>query len=118
MKVNKISNEEILRKAIEKAINDGYNLNIWELYRTELNTKDMIYSVLFSHDFAKAFWGMENSCCIRHGDTLETDDNGEAYCRVCCDDENEPSHTITGWQFHLQQMVLEEDPIKYLEKFI
>ena len=31
-------------------------------------------------------------------------------------DEGDPNEK--GWQYHLQQMVLEEDKFKYLEKFL
>lgn len=47
---------------------------------------------LFSHDFAKAFWGEEI--------------------------ENYGESDGVAWKINLQVMVLEENPIKYLEKFI
>jgi hypothetical protein len=61
-----------------------------------------------SHDFAKAFFGEEpiicSSCGIHHDHFSDCDAGfGEE---------------LKQWQYHLQQMVLEEDPIKYLEKFI
>lgn len=49
-------------------------------------------SVVFDKDFAKAFWG-EKHLGYR--------------------DFEGPT-----WKYHLQQMVLEEDPIRYLEQFI
>jgi hypothetical protein len=50
------------------------------------------FQIIFSHSFAKAFWGKEPD-----------EISGMA---------------IQTWQYHLMQMVLEENPIKYLEKFI
>jgi hypothetical protein len=44
--------------------------------------------IIFSHSFAKAFWGEEK------------------YTGIYC------------WQHHLQMMVLEEEPLKYLEKWL
>jgi len=57
-----------------------------------------ISNLIFSHEFAKAFWGER-----------------ESYI-----DHNTSDIIITkeGWQFHLQQMVLTENPLKYLEKFL
>ena len=65
--------------------------------------------MIFSHSFAKAFWG-------------------EAYHQVEPKDlYSTPWDLYDGlqlyqypkaWQYHLQQMVLEENPIKYLEKFL
>jgi hypothetical protein len=51
-----------------------------------------MYAFLFHHDFAKAFWGEK--------------------------DYHLPFGKIKAWQDNLQQMVLEENPIDYLRKFI
>jgi len=61
------------------------------------------YDYIFNHEFAKAFWGEEQIDFI----------NG-VYC--CID----PSCVASGikWQYHLQEMVLEKDPILYLEQFL
>ena len=62
-----------------------------------------IYRLIFSHSFAKAFWG-EESKEVKHGnwDDMRT----------------MTSEYIPAWQYHLQQMVLEEKPLKYIEKFL
>ena len=66
--------------------------------------------IIFSHDFAKAFWGE-----YKH-DGYEYETDGYCYnCRETVDDYQSPEYC---WQYHLQQLVLEKDPIKYLEKFI
>lgn len=72
----------------------------------------IIWEVIFDHDFAKAFWGEEKPNSgwwseINHFESLwETDDGGF------------PSFTGKRWQYHLQQIVLEAEPLKYLEKFL
>ena len=53
-------------------------------------------AIIFTHDFAKAFWG-------------------ESY--YITSDEFEDNKGI-AWQYHLQQMVIAEEPLKYLEKFL
>jgi hypothetical protein len=50
--------------------------------------------ILFNPFFAKAFWG-EVQIPI-----MDMDD------------------TIPAWQYHLSKMVLEEEPLKYIEKFL
>lgn len=62
-----------------------------------------IRSQMFEHDFAKAFWGdmKENGSVICGNNTRMTFYDKES-----------------GWQYHLQQLVLEEDPLTYLEKFL
>lgn len=105
--------EEILRLAIEKAIKNGYhapglemipmtelsfsiyeNRVIWSLEKLNKGiVKASIYGTIFSHDFAKAFWGKERF----------TDRFGEERIK---------------WVSQLQIMVLAEDPISYLSQFI
>jgi len=58
--------------------------------------------IIFSHDFAKAFFGEST-------DTLIVQNNCLNVKQVI---------DMNGWRYHLQQMVLEEDPVKYLEKFL
>ena len=95
-----MTNEQILKKAIEKAVKNGYPIGGQQLM--SFNARNMgkttsyvwmIKGLIFSHDFAKAFWG----------EKLIQDR----------DDYYSPA-----WEVHLQQMVLEKDLIKYLEKFI
>ena len=95
---------QILQKAIEKAMKNGWkfpdNVNHkLELVKTDpsyltLWLKDnRYYSVIFSRSFAKALWGEE--------ETLTVDRKTGKY-----------------WEINLQQMVLEKEPLKYIEKFL
>ena len=102
-----MNNKEILTKAIEKAVENG-----WVWYKADdvgvimssfTNIEDdlcreMFYEVIFSHDFAKAFFRFKPDVV----DMALVEDKLE---RV-------------DWAWHLQQMVLEESPLLYLEKFI
>lgn len=101
-----MTNETILKKAIKKAdieaIKKFDNTFDWKAFIEE----DGYYMLIFSHDFAKAFWGDKIESCkkkCKQNDGLVSEDFG---------------HWHLGWQQHLPIMVLEEDPIKYLEKFI
>jgi len=81
-----MTNNEILEKAFKKVFDNGFTL---------LNLEHLNYSfIIFSHSFAKAFWG--ESCYM---------------------DVQHPT-PIRLWQYHLKQMVLEENPLEYLEKFL
>jgi hypothetical protein len=105
-------NKEIFEKAVKKAIQNGYSINknvhtlaynchtqTFEEIPTLISSNDII----FSPDFAKAFWGEKLICwnCLQdfpciygHGNSYEE------------------------WKYHLKQMVLEDDPISYLEIFL
>ena len=56
--------------------------------------------IIFSHEFAKAFWGENKIDVYVHS-------KGE-YMIIY----------KVEWKYHLQQMVLEENPLKYLERFL
>ncbi len=96
-----MTDSEILKKAIEQAENNGLKpkpyyrcIMAGEGARIERSFPDCFYHaapVIFSHDFAKAFFP-------------KTDDYGFSKTEY--------------WQYHLQQMVLEADSIKYLEPFL
>ena len=81
--------ETILKKAIEKAVKNGWKYQSWgdepkvdfDGFTNWLIATSRFYTVIFSHSFAKAFWG----------DT---------------------------YKIHLQQMVLSEKPINYLAYFL
>lgn len=89
----------ILKKALQKAGKNGYKSELTptgeaKIYKSFKPT--FFYGILFSHDFARAFWG------------------------------NKPTHWLSeyhpephqNWEYHLMQMVLEDNPIQYLEQFI
>lgn len=102
-----MSNKEILIKAVGKAIESGWTMWNWEGYRFTnaygvltgiqdsegevmgVRTKEL----LFNQKFAKALWGENKEFTYYY--------EGLAY-----------------WCYHLQQMVISDDPIKYLGDYI
>ena len=88
-----MTDKEIIIQALRKAISNGckystcdIDVHLWLKHR-------LYFSVIFDHDFAKAFWGEEKGY-------------------------NTNKQVLNAWQFHLQQMVLEPEPLKYLERFL
>lgn len=98
-----MTNQQILEKAIHKAINSGWEpsgrLAMW-VYKTDFVEEEQygyIYEMvglndlIFNHQFCKALWSdkfhMTNS---EYGEGLDE------------------------WEYHLQQMVIANDPIAYL----
>lgn len=118
-----MNNQEILEKAIQKAIDGGWEQDLVWIHG---NTKDKsgvvskflgstelvgmhlhynyddficIAELIFNHDFAKALWG-------------EGDSNYYQHTMLNMVSIHEDS--IPDWQYRLQQMVVAEDPIAYL----
>ena len=105
-----MTDTQILDKAIEKAIKNGWGRVItYNSYRTEVSMHRMMYyTLIFSHDFVKAFWGDE---------LIELANPDWCDNLPTCDDDLDHD-TQLSWQYHLQQLVLEKEPLKYLEKFL
>lgn len=82
--------KQILKKAIKKAVKNGFKgvfpdmpeVGFYCEASSDESAEICVYTNIFSHNFAKAFWGEKD------------------------------------WQYHLQQMVLEEEPLNYLKKFL
>ena len=100
-----MTNYKILRKAIEKAEKTGYECHVCickEVMSDYLKNGGFYRELIFDHDFAKAFWGEETEKI--YGIT------GMAHPHL--------AYFQPKWKYHLQRMVLEEDPILYLEQFL
>lgn len=106
-----MTHDEILTKAIEKAVANGYTPTmddslttselvrlkqviynvIWEGKQSSYTYTQDPYSLIFNHDFAKALWP-ELPRPFREGGKF----------------------SYPAWQRHLQAMVISSDPIAYL----
>jgi len=111
-----MTDREILKKAFEKAYKENFADDIFEHdvidYHADGSlTEDQYLLDIFSEDFAKAFWGEE---IIDTG--LSTDK--DIFVPGVGDVYSGDAYELPAWQYHLQQMVLEKDRLKYLEKFL
>lgn len=97
-----MTNQEILEKAIQKAVDGGWKQfgnDDWDAKEMAAEAFDIrpsysIQEIIFNHDFAKALWG-ECTTWIRpntKGKLIPND----------------------GWQYHVQQMVINRNPVQYL----
>ena len=125
-----MKNEDILKQAIKKAVKNGWkrlegfditiktptdthNLHIDDLIvnctkwqnKHHLSFDQFGESIIFNHDFAKAFFG--------GSDDIYTIPYKDKAGRLRTDKVEMPM-----WQWRLQEMVLEKDPLKYLAKVL
>lgn len=117
-----MSNQEILDKAISKAIEGGwkgspyldYERLTGESWRSNMVMGEGIWLValIYSppHEFAKSLWGEEP---YRYTTFLTEETHGE-YKKLLEPPKIDELYVILNWQYHLQQMVIADDPIKYL----
>lgn len=105
-------NQQILEKAIQKAIEGGWqgdgmfpsSLILSDVQEADDNWDLPMYgSTIFNHDFAKALWPIDGYKMWHNKKTGE-------FTRLSPD--------AGSWQYHLMMMVVAEDPIKYLGEHI
>ena len=112
-----MTDEQILKKAIEKATNNGFkwinfansigSRGLTQNLARDLIEQQQVALLIFNHKFAEAIWG-ENYPVVRLTAEIESKSGGE----------DGFTRNLSTWQFHLLQMVLEEEPLKYIEKFL
>ncbi len=131
-----MTDPEILKKAIEKAEVNGFAGGDVHMDKDEEGVIEhcietgLYASIIFSHDFAKAFWG-ELILCKTCRTEIHSPVSGSNEYIGDCDHfkiENRGSNgdgsirgwgnLIIEWEYYLQQMVLEEEPLKYLRKYL
>ena len=83
--------DKIIRRAVKKGFKHPWRPSV-----------EMAFELIYEPDFAKALWGEETYFPL---------DGGE--CSTDCDFcHNE----LEVWEYHLQQMVISPDPLKYLKR--
>jgi hypothetical protein len=104
-----MSNQEILEKAIQKAIEGGW-LPLGRdpehpAFISGLTLEEVDKCYILSKGFAKALWGDGTN-------NIKVNDDGT----LSPIDPTKPTKftTLLDYKDHLQQMVIAEDPIKYL----
>jgi len=137
-----MNNEEIVYKIIKKAQKNGWykDTEFKVIYYDGSIGSSIFLHATFDDDghiekwqrdletliyqpyFARAFWGKEHWLYgWNKKDSTDVMHWGWFPPKTKFSSINDHAELVTGkeaWQYHLQQMVLEEDPIKYLEKFL
>lgn len=112
-----MSNQEILEAAITKAIDGGWTgvMPIYDDHMDQWCVPDgdggyivtSIIELVFNHDFAKALWHRKGEAKMYY--------HYPTRWKLFRDDELATTTALlTEWQYHLQQMVIADDPIAYL----
>ena len=107
-----MSDKEILGKAIQKAIDGGWTDDVLEdvgieIYSSSFGDYRSMNDLIYRHDFAKALWGEGHYNLI-----VAKGRKAFGSKQVLEDVTGEP--VLEAWQYHLQNMVISPDPIKYL----
>jgi hypothetical protein len=139
--------KEIIKRAISKAISGGWKgftstikgvdyrkgkieRNVLMTFHATDGDITIMYNleaIIFNHDFAKALWGEEeyitpvyhlNKAIWIYIEGLIQPKLKARYNTISEDIGIPPINGLASWQYHLQQMVIADDPIEYLGKHI
>lgn len=121
---------ELLQLVIGQARSEGFNLRRWyvtRLGRSWVNTEVAVlhlseerryYALLFSHEFAGAFW--------RPGSLMTLQVPEQSFPRRRADGSIwtvvRKGYTrrtrAKAWQFHLREMAVQVEPLRYVRRFL
>ena len=123
-----MTDEQILTAAIKKANENGWEevggysfatMAALEDYPRDQKSREFI---LFSHEFAKAFFGEEMCCEDFSGYTDLKKEEITQYLKCkhcgCVHEIDHPEYGKRNWQHYLQQLALSENRLQYLKRFL
>lgn len=122
---------ELLTIVVGRARSNGFEFRRWYVSRLEvpwisaqaalqfLSEQRRYYALVFSHDFANAFW--------KAGEDISFSVPAQSFQRPMPDGSLKTiqrksfirrSSRRDAWRYHLREMALAEDPLRYLRKYL
>lgn len=129
-----IDQEKTMLRAVEKATRNGWDKRGYDKCDVFLGSEDKVEGVqlvyenddslisylsvsdlIYAHDFAKSLWG-KNMICTNCRKLFSKD-------QLICDEEkcelkDKEMRGIPLWAHHLQYMVVDEEPLRYLGRHL
>jgi len=126
-----MTRKEILLMLLSQAHANGFEFRRWYQVNVStdwpgaeeavslLSTEGRFYTLVFSHDFARALWkkGAQMNFVVPASTYSRMNGKGQV---VTINRKPFTRRTIKAdvWKYHLRQMALSEDPIRYLKRFL
>lgn len=127
----RMTRQETLLMLISQAITNGFEFRRWYQANISLewpgaeesvellSVEGRFYALVFSHEFARAFWkkGAQMSFIVPSATYSRMNGRGEV---ETISRKPFTRRTIKAdvWKYHLRQMALSEDPMRYLKRFL
>jgi len=127
----RMTRKETLLILINQAHANGFEFRRWyvanvsqdwpgaEEAMTLVNAESRYYALIFSHDFARAFWkkGAQMNFIVPSASYSRLNGKGEV---VTVNRKPFTRRTIKAdvWKYHLRQMAITDDPMRYLKRFL
>ena len=129
-----MTRQQLIRMVILRARAHGFEFRKWFEANIDADWKDLnhavallesgrrYYALLFSHEFARNFWkkGTQISFILPAEEYTRLDKNGKLVTirRKPYTRRSARSTSNTLWQYHLEQMAVWEEPLRYIRRFI
>jgi hypothetical protein len=126
-----MTRKEALHILISQAHTNGFDFRRWYLHNigsewpgndeavTLLTAESRFYALVFSHDFARAFWqkGAQMNFIVPAATYSRMNGKGQV---VTINRKPFTRRTIKAdvWKYHLRQMAMSDDPLRYLKRFM
>jgi hypothetical protein len=126
-----MTKKDLLHLLIMQARANGFELRKWyqskverhwtspEAAITALAVGQHYYALLFSHDFARAFWkqGTQIQFVVPTQQFMRLNAKGQ---RVTVTRKAYTRRTLKphAWKYHLREMAASEDPLRYIRRFL
>jgi hypothetical protein len=126
-----MTRQNTLLLLINQALANGYDFRSW--FESSISplwpgtdeavqllmAESRYYALVFSHEFARAFWkkGAQMNFIVPSATYSRMNGKGEV---VTINRKPFTRRTIKAdvWKYHLRQMALSEDPMRYLKRFL
>jgi hypothetical protein len=124
----------LLRMLVLRARANGFEFRKWYEANIEPEWKDLnqaisvlesgrrYYALLFAHEFARNFWkkGTQISFMLPSQEYTRLNAQGQPVTiqRKAFTRRTSRSTSNTIWQYHLEQMAVWEEPLRYIRRFI
>lgn len=122
---------ELLKIIVGRARTNGFEFRRWYTSRldlpwisaeaalTLLETQRRYYALLFSHEFAEAFWkaGSEISFEVPNASFQRVMPDG-SIATVARKSYTRRSARRDAWRYHLREMALAPEPLRYIRKYL
>jgi hypothetical protein len=129
-----MTRQELLRIVVLRARVHGFEFRHWFQTSLEaewpgfeqaislLSSGRRYYALLFSHDFARHFWkkGTQITFLLPSQEYTRLDSNGKVVTikRKSFTRRSSRSNSNNVWQYHLEQMAVWEEPLRYIRRFV
>jgi hypothetical protein len=127
----RMTRKEILLVLIRQAQTNGFDFRRWyqacisqdwpgiEDAASILTAESRYYALVFSHDFARAFWkkGAQMSFIVPSATYSRMNGKGEVQT-ISRKPFTRRTIKADVWNYHLRQMAISEEPLRYLRRFL